>query len=531
MAGSLNRELCFTVVPKTAGILDRLLSLAERRTVTLAAILGVLVVFAVGIPLAAALNIWIDEAFTLHSTGAGPAYAWQQAIVFEVQPPLYFVLEAAWRAFDEESILFARVPSIAFASAAVAVIVFAAHKIAPRIHPVVIALMTALNPLVIWAAVEMRVYALAFLLGALLTWTLYLGFLIEERSSSARFCYGLVAVLGLYTQYFIGFVLLAQALTILVLRRRVLGAYLLTMVIVTAGFLPFLRIALYHVTASDQFVSHGTLLSGFHELGNAVFSFILPHDVTWSGLEKIAGFALAALLALALTLFGRPLLPELAARAVAIQWIVAVGIFALVFSVAGIPVDPAKHVIALAASSLIVAYALVSGTTRWRAVLASAAGCIYALFVATALWAQYRPPLAKTGDWKRVASTIVRDDPTTPVMVFPAEANLPLRSYLKLPTHPIPGPMPFTVDYVRATTLTAKAEVAQVVEPLGLHSKRLWLVTTTACLEGPYSNYGYNCRYLESYLQRRYRAMKVVAFKGSFATLYTRIPPLHRIGQ
>jgi hypothetical protein len=51
---------------------------------------GAALVVLVAVPLAAALNVWIDEAFTLHTTGAGPLHAWAQAVTFEAQPAAVF---------------------------------------------------------------------------------------------------------------------------------------------------------------------------------------------------------------------------------------------------------------------------------------------------------------------------------------------------------------------------------------------------------------------------------------------------------
>jgi hypothetical protein len=57
----------------------------------------VLVNLSVTVPLAASLNIWEDEAFSLNTSGAGVGYAIRQALHFELQPPLYFVLLTLWR--------------------------------------------------------------------------------------------------------------------------------------------------------------------------------------------------------------------------------------------------------------------------------------------------------------------------------------------------------------------------------------------------------------------------------------------------
>ena len=176
----------------------------------LAAWAGMAMVVLVSLPLALFLNVWLDESFTIHTTGSGPLYAYLQSVNFEIQPPLYFVLESIWRLLNESSIFYARLPSIIFAALAVGVIVVTASKLAPRIHPIVVAAVTALNPIVIWAAVEMRVYALVFLVGSVLMWTFFEGFCNKEATAkqlrSARIMYAVFALIGLYTQYYVGFV-------------------------------------------------------------------------------------------------------------------------------------------------------------------------------------------------------------------------------------------------------------------------------------------------------------------------------------
>lgn len=499
----------------------------DMRTTVVAALFGIFVVVLIAVPLAAALNIWIDEAFTLHTTGAGVRYAISQSIEFEAQPPLYFIVEAGWRLFDNSSVLFARVPSVVFAAAAVAVIVFAARRIAPAVPPLVTALVTALNPLLIWAAAEMRVYALVILVGAVLTWTLYEGFFAVDVSprarSLARAYYGAAAIVGLYSQYYVGFLLIAHALTIIVARRGALKPFVFVMVAVAVAFAPFLHVALVHVAASGQFVEHATLLKALHELTNAVFAFVLPHDIGWSGAVKYAGFALAGALLTVLVVVGRPA-ADPARRAVFVQWLAGVAIFTLLFWLSGIPVDPERHLVILAPASLLAALLFVASVTRRRVFLGSLAAASFAVFSAHALWMQYRPPLMKLGDWNRVAATLLVTDRAAPVAVFPAEAALALGRYLPAVLTPIPYWMPFTVDYVGATTLTGESQVARVLDPLRMRTERLWIVTTGPCIPSLLRAYNYNCQYLETYLQRRYRVVKSVAFRGALARLYAAAP-------
>ncbi|HYP50856.1 MAG TPA: hypothetical protein VEQ34_07940, partial [Pyrinomonadaceae bacterium] len=83
---------------------------------------------AVAIPLAWVLNLWIDEAWTMQTTARGVGYALSEGVSGERQAPLYFVLLAVWRFFDE-SLFFARLFSILCTAASV----FVFDRIADRI--------------------------------------------------------------------------------------------------------------------------------------------------------------------------------------------------------------------------------------------------------------------------------------------------------------------------------------------------------------------------------------------------------------
>jgi hypothetical protein len=151
---------------------------------------------------------------------------------------------------------------------------------------------------------------------------------------------------------------------------------------------------------------------------------------------------------------------------------------------------------------------------------------VFAIFALTALWGQYHPPLAKQGDWQRVAAILSAAGQATPIAVFPAELVLPLRVYSPAPAIPIPRPMPFTLDYVRATTLMSEFDVSHALEPAAQRSQRVWIVTRDACEEPTPRSYDYNCRFLEDFLRRRYRLEKTVALRGVLLRRYVRMPLL-----
>ena len=62
-------------------------------------VMALLILFhiCIAIFLAKNLNVWIDEVYSLYTTGEGVRYAIKQSISFELQPPLYFVLLSLWR--------------------------------------------------------------------------------------------------------------------------------------------------------------------------------------------------------------------------------------------------------------------------------------------------------------------------------------------------------------------------------------------------------------------------------------------------
>src|ERR1700737_2905171 len=83
--------------------------MSTRARFALFAILGAHLALTVW--LSAALSIRVDEAYSLHTTSNGLAYAVREALVWEIQPPLYFAALEAWLHLDG-SIFFARLLSV-----------------------------------------------------------------------------------------------------------------------------------------------------------------------------------------------------------------------------------------------------------------------------------------------------------------------------------------------------------------------------------------------------------------------------------
>ena len=90
------------------------------------------------------LNVWRDEMYSLHTSSGSVGRAAQQAILFEIQPPVYFVALAAWRTVND-SIFFARLLSSLFGAGAVLVIARLAASCVPRVHPAYAAVLLAVT--------------------------------------------------------------------------------------------------------------------------------------------------------------------------------------------------------------------------------------------------------------------------------------------------------------------------------------------------------------------------------------------------
>src|SRR5581483_5357831 len=151
---------------------------------------------AVSVPLAYALNLWQDEAYTLHTTGAGVPYAFSAAIGFEQNAPLYFVIVALLRHFGS-GLFFLRLFSVLCIAATVALVPLLSRRYLPKIDPNWVTAVVALNPFVIYAAVDLRAYGLIVLLSALLLLTCYDAFLAESPSKGAAVAFALCVAAAL----------------------------------------------------------------------------------------------------------------------------------------------------------------------------------------------------------------------------------------------------------------------------------------------------------------------------------------------
>ena len=186
-------------------------------------------------------SLWIDEAYSFHSANRAVLTTWHQAIHFETQPPLYFVLLNLWLRLGSPSVHWMRTLS---ALAAIGCMAFLwatrpANLGRRGVPAPVFAMVTAT---VVWAAAEARPYALALFFAA---WTTYFFVRIMDRQDDRSWLdatlYAIGAYAGLITFYYVGFLLAGQWIAAVLMQR---GRRWLTIALtaVAFAFLPWLTV-------------------------------------------------------------------------------------------------------------------------------------------------------------------------------------------------------------------------------------------------------------------------------------------------
>ncbi len=165
-------------------------------------------------------SLWTDESYSLNTAMRPLSGTFNQALHFELQPPLYFVALNVWLKLHS-GIVFARLLSLACVLGTLSALAAIGRLLGVRgwLTPAVLA---AATPGVIWAADEARVYAMSLLLAsATLYWYLRLIVAPGERPTRVAILYAICAYLSVLTFYYNGFLLLGQLIGALIVRRQV----------------------------------------------------------------------------------------------------------------------------------------------------------------------------------------------------------------------------------------------------------------------------------------------------------------------
>lgn len=447
--------------------------------------------------LSAQLTIWIDEAYSLATSDRSGFETLRWAIGFEEQAPLYFLVLWLFRQVHD-TIWMARLPSVLAIGMTLWLSSRISRRLFPSLHPGWITAALAFNPYIVAIAVEIRGYALAVLLSALLLerfLVLYAQHLSRGNEAPGvlpltfgwgRLGYVLVALIALHSHYFLACQVAAQGGGLLAVawcdrrrRRRAIAsfsAYCLDSIAILALALPLMSVishqleALADNTPILEVPSRGAIAQA--AVSKAIFRnlvFLLPSDpvkhpgLLWQLIRLGLGLGLVGV---AWEQRQRVRFP------LRLLWGIhggVMGLLLLLFSWVsdveyrhGIVLIILSHLSALGLATLV--------SRRQRRYLLGFITVGLLCINSHSLWQSYHS-LAKAGDYARVAQLLEqRVQPDQSVAVFNGEVAMSLAHYYpqnypqNYPQHS-PGPQPFRSAHPGPSTALSVPRPALVALP------------------------------------------------------------------
>ncbi len=476
---------------------------------------------AIALPLAFSLNIWVDEASTLHTTQHGFVQTFRSLFTDEKQAPLYFLLMSCWRKLDD-SIIFARLFSILGSLLAIGAFSRLARRIWDEKTAIFITAVFALHPYLFWASLEIRLYSLVILITCLLFSFFYDGFLSENSAAGkSRIYFVGTAIAALYTNYYLGSLLVGGFAALLMLRRwKPAKSYFWRMLIVGAAVSPLLWILSWQFSdRADTFQTERSLAEGLRMLWNHFLTFVLPTEIFTT--EEISVFSIIRLwlvrfsMLAAVVLLVKNKLRDLDRNIIAFGTISAVGgaFFLLVYYRLGAGLIEIRHAaIYFTAIFIFVSAVLVKILpVKSRIPLA----VLYAVFFSYAVAALY-PNLTKRGDWARVAEFIERSEtPNQPIVMFPVYDAVALPFYYRGVNEIAPDEkfFSFAAEGETGKPDVYRRQIEFLIGKFPPAAAEIWLLTGDRC------EVEQSCEPLENFVRANYTVIKEKDFYKEKARL------------
>lgn len=495
------------------GLAGKLICISKKPASVVIA-LAILLQVCLSLYLSFRLNIWTDEAYSLATTGAGPVRALIGAVTFEMKAPLYFVLLGLWRlAFS--SIMAARVLSTLFVAMTLVLILSTVNRYVTKTELSLMAIALAFHPYMIWAASEIRPFALVLMVGSGLQLLFLRGHVEQERAEGKyRWMYVALGAVALYSHYYLGFLLLGNGIALLAIREyRKFLRYVVDMFIVLAAFLPMALYLPYQMSGYGMnHDSSQSLKEGAYIVYKLVHQFLLPVNPGLQPMtETISDWSLRVVIViLPILVFIRLRTLKPANMAILISPAVVAACYLPMVLFTGKDLLQERHAVALFVPLISAAFVTAAAMVRKGGVAAWAA--ISLVFYIPYLFLQYAP-MAKHGDSIRVAMYIMeRERPGQAILFFPPEPVLPFKHYYRGENTVIALPgMPSLERYdVSSFVLHDEREIETALEGHDVDNG-IWVVTKAYC---GYLGVDFNCDLFENYLDEHY----IVKTDHGFAT-------------
>lgn len=478
---------------------------------------------AIALPLGYYLNAWVDEASTLHTTANGFFPAVTGALRDENQSPLYFILLSLWRMIDG-SIFWTRVFSIWCSLLAIKVSFDVARRFLPENARKLAVTVFALHPFLFWASTETRGYSLIILLSALLLRFFYDAYLEENPPLKAKIFYFVIAVIALYTNYFIGFFLVGNFCALAALRRTKQAAqYIGHMAIVGLGFLP-LAVVLSQQFGKRHDMGDKSLLEGVRNTWQHIQTFILPVNIftdekIWPAFARLWIFragAAVVVIGLAVKKF-----KGISANTIALGTIsLLISLFLLsVVTLMGIGYANIRHGSMLLLPLIFFFAALLSDVFGKKGLIAWAVLLLF--FIPFSLYQQFAG-MVKRGDWQNVAAYVqANEKPGQTVLVFDSYDTIGFEAYYTGVNSTLPREGFFTWAHKNDFTAqdTLPQQIDALLSELPPDTNEVWLLTGELC-DNPKTRSA--CQPLEEYFNSRYTIVDSKDFYLERVRLYRR---------
>lgn len=477
----------------------------------------ILLHLAVVLPLAYFLNIWADEASTLYTTQHGFWTAFQNAATDEKQAPLYFWILSLWRVVSS-SIFAARLFSVICCGVAIKLFAGIAGRLFEPRAALLVTAFFALHPFLIWASLEIRVYALVILLSVILIRRFLSGFWEtgqsepDKRRTRQKIWFLYAAIIAVYTNYYLGFILIGFFVALVVSRKwREARNYLGLMIIAGIAFFPLV----FHVWSQFRLNTAGfqgdqSIVEGVRYLWNHTLTFVLPAEI-FPG-EQASAFAVvrgwiaraATLVLIFLTVKYRRLLRDTSISLGAIAFVI--GLFLLgAYFVLGHSYVEIRHasvlfvpLILFIASVLSDVFQEINERTVRIAMLAT--GILVLVSFSYSLTHLY-PNTAKRGDWARVAAFLQQNEsPNQPIIVFTTFDALALPQHYHGVNRILPDErfFSFHLEAEFGTKDSLRNETDFVISEIPPDADKIWVAVNEKCIATE------ACLPLENFLQANY---------------------------
>ena len=360
-------------------------------------------------------SLWLDEIFTREIVKeATLSGLWRHVRATESTPPLFYVLE--WLVNARSATAMRVIPALS-STAAAPVSYFAARRFVGPRAALASAACVAVSPMLVSYGTDARSYALLVLTALLTVWAT--AELLDRQSWRRLSAWVLACALCVWTHYFGAFLVVGEALLLLVVRpaaRRRVGVACSAIVILLAPLVPLL--AKQSSSERAEFISELQLGS---RVETTVRQFAMGPDVPRSWLEA-AGLVVFAI---ALGWGAMSVLRSSQSRPRMLLWLAAFTLaIPLLLSVTGISDR-------FYARNLMLALPLVIALAAPALLRARAAplALYLALASVTSLWVATNWRYEQL-DWRDALAAAERAQPSAPVLAVSASSGPVIETYL-----------------------------------------------------------------------------------------------------